>query len=107
MAGPRPAIAGASWDGRFRRPYDLPALPGETIGALGAEARGFRDRSGPPAVVLETLPAYRSKAGLLVAVPALSWPDTETMLLRSLLFHPPRPALAAPFRAISVETFGT
>jgi tRNA(Ile)-lysidine synthase len=94
MASAVPAAAGASWDGRFRRPADQPALPGESIAALGAEARRFRDISDLPAVVLETLPAYRSSAGALVAVPALAWPHVAASLVRALLFHPPRPATA-------------
>jgi tRNA(Ile)-lysidine synthase len=99
MAPPVPARAGAVWDGRFRRPCDRPDLAGETIGALGAAARGLRDMADLPAVLLETLPAYRSPAGNLVAVPALAWPDRAAMIRRELVFHPPRPASGGLFSA--------
>jgi tRNA(Ile)-lysidine synthase len=98
MAGPVPAAAGARWDGRFRRPDGQPDLPGEMIGALGPEARRFRDISDLPAVVLETLPVYRDGAGKLTALPALMWPRERTVSARRLLFHPKRPASGAPFR---------
>jgi tRNA(Ile)-lysidine synthase len=97
MAAPVAAEAGAVWDGRFRRPRDLPYLPGETIGALGSEARGFRDLSDLPAMVLETLPAYRSSQAGLIAVPALLWPDPAAISARRLLFHPRQPSSGARF----------
>jgi tRNA(Ile)-lysidine synthase len=98
MADPVPAEAGAAWDGRFRRRGDGPVLPDETIGPLGAEARRLRDISDLPAVVLETLPAYRSTAlGGLIAVPSLLWPDPETVSARFLFFGPCRPAMGAAF----------
>jgi tRNA(Ile)-lysidine synthase len=100
MAGPVAAVAGATWDGRFRRPHGLPDLPGETIGALGAEARRLRNMTDLPAMVLETLPAYRSAQARLIAIPALNWPDRETVSARKLLFHPRRPAGGAAFSAI-------
>jgi tRNA(Ile)-lysidine synthase len=102
VAAEVPAAAGAGWDGRFRRPANQPALPGETIGALGAEARRFRDISDLPAVVLETLPAYHGVSGAIIALPALIWPDPRTVAARSLLFHPPRPACGAPFRGLAI-----
>jgi tRNA(Ile)-lysidine synthase len=95
MAAPVPALAGAQWDGRFRRAEDGPDLPGERVGALGSAARRLRDISDLPAVVLETLPAYWSLQGALLAVPALFWPDFGVNLGRRLVFHPPRPATGA------------
>jgi tRNA(Ile)-lysidine synthase len=97
MAGPVPANAGAVWDGRFRRPAGQPDLPGEVIGALGAKASRFRGMSDLPAVVLETLPAFHTSDGDLIALPALMWPDPETLAMRRLLFHPRWPALGAAF----------
>jgi tRNA(Ile)-lysidine synthase len=100
MAPPVPATAGAVWDGRFRRPAHLATLAGETIGAVGANARSLRGISDLPSAVLETLPAHRLPDGNLVAVPAVSWPDPGATLARSLLFHPLRPALGALFGAL-------
>jgi tRNA(Ile)-lysidine synthase len=97
MAGAIPAKASAHWDGRFRRAAGKPDLPGETIGALGVEAPHFRDISDLPAVVLETLPAYRDREERMVAVPALDWPDAPTLSARRLLFHTRRPAMGAAF----------
>jgi tRNA(Ile)-lysidine synthase len=97
MQGAVPAEAGAHWDGRFRRPTCQRALPGETIEALGAGTPRFRGMSDLPAVVLETLPAYYGSHGKLIALPALNWPDLETVSARSLLFHPRHPAAGAPF----------
>jgi tRNA(Ile)-lysidine synthase len=99
MAGPVAAEHSAIWDGRFRRPRGLLDLPGETIGALGAEARRLRDMTDLPIMVLETLPAYRSAQAGLIAVPALNWPDAEAVSGRRLLFHPRRPAAGAAFGA--------
>jgi tRNA(Ile)-lysidine synthase len=99
MEGPVAAVAGAAWDGRFRRRADQPALPGETIGSLGADSRRFRDISDLPAVVLETLPAYRAaQDGRLIAVPALLWPGVEMVSARFLLFNLRRPAIGGLFR---------
>ncbi len=92
VAAPIVALRGARWDGRFRRPAQDADLPGERIGALGPAARRLRDISDLPAVVLETLPAYWSAAGELLAVPALVWPDFTYNLGRSLRFDPLRPA---------------
>jgi tRNA(Ile)-lysidine synthase len=100
MAGPVPAMAGAGWDGRFRRPAAQPDLPGEVIGALGAEASRFRGMSDLPAVVLETLPGFHTSDGDLIALPALMWPDPETVAVRRLLFHPRRPALGSAFSPV-------
>ena len=97
MSGAVKALAGASWDGRFRRPRDQPGLPRETIGPLGAESRRFRRMSDLPAVVLETLPAYHTFDGDLIAVPGLTWPDARVVSTRQLLFHPPRPAAGGTF----------
>ena len=101
MADPVPAEAGAGWDDRFRRPANQRALPGETIGALGPSSHRFRNMSDLPAVVLETLPAYRNVHGEVVALPALAWPDGPGVFERQLLFHPRRPARGAAFGALS------
>jgi tRNA(Ile)-lysidine synthase len=100
IAGPVPAKAGAGWDGRFRRPAGQPHLPGEVISALGAGASRFRGMSDLPAVVLETLPAFHTSDGDLIALPALMWPDPETLAERRLLFHPRRPTLGAAFSPV-------
>ncbi len=97
MAGAVAAEADACWDGRFRRRAGGPDLPGETIGPLGAEARRFRHMSALPKLVLETLPAYRLEDGALIALPALIWPDPQTVWPRQVLFHPRRPAAGAAF----------
>ena len=103
MAPEVPANAGARWDGRFRRQETDPDLPGETIGALGRDARRFRGNSDLPAAVLETLPTFRSPKGELVALPALLWPDPQMVHPRRLLFHPPRPANGAAFNGAVVS----
>ncbi|MBW4021825.1 MAG: tRNA lysidine(34) synthetase TilS [Proteobacteria bacterium] len=99
MGAPVPADPGARWDGRFRRPSHLPAIPHERIGPLGAAARRFRGISDLPALVLETLPAYLSSTGDVVAVPALDWPDFPYQIERSVVFGPPWPAAGAGFGA--------
>jgi tRNA(Ile)-lysidine synthase len=95
------AKAGVVWDGRFRRPEIEPDLPGETIGPLGSDARSFRHISDLPAVVLETLPAYRGGCGDIMAVPALNWPDLHSVAGRRLLSHPRHPASGGAFFALS------
>ena len=101
MEGRVPAVAGASWDGRFRRPADQSGLVSETIGPLGTETRRFRHMSDLPAVVLETIPAYYNVNGDLIAVQALMWPDPQVVLARWLLFHPRRPGIGAAFQGQS------
>jgi tRNA(Ile)-lysidine synthase len=99
IAGPMAATSAANWDGRFRRPGTCPALPDETIAALGADAARLRDWSTLPSVVLESLPAYRSAEWTLIAVPSLGWPTPEMVVPRRMLFHPARPAAGATFAA--------
>ena len=95
MAPPVPACVGALWDGRFRRPADMPDLPGEWVGALGTVPKALRARSDLPALVLRTLPAFRDTQGRLIAIPALAWPDADRSAARRLFFAPASPAAAA------------
>jgi tRNA(Ile)-lysidine synthase len=95
MALPVPAGVGALWDGRFRCSADMPDLPGEWVGALGAVPKALRARTDLPALVLRTLPAFRDEAGRLIAIPALAWPDAERVAARHLFFAPTNPAAPA------------
>ncbi len=97
MAQPVPARAGAVWDGRFRLGDTARVPPGATFGALGDDASRLRRLSPLPAIVLRTLPAVRRGSALL-AVPHLNYPDREGCRRFPVLFSPPRPAAAAPFR---------
>ena len=101
MAAPTPAIPGAVWDQRYRLARDVAPPAGSTLGALGPDARLFRERSPLPAVVLRTLPALRVGETLL-AVPHLQYPDAGTCARLRVLFAPPRPAAGAPFRALGM-----
>ncbi|HTI01989.1 MAG TPA: tRNA lysidine(34) synthetase TilS [Acidisoma sp.] len=92
LALPVPARAGAVWDGRFRRPADMPDLPGEWVGALGPVPKALRARTDLPALVMGTLPAFRNDDGRILAVPALNWPDPDRVAARRLLFSPAGPA---------------
>ncbi len=80
-AAPIPARANALWDGRFTLQT---AHPGASIGALGADAAGFRKASDLPAMVLQTMPALR--AG-------------KSVSLAPVRFTPPAPATGHPFFA--------
>lgn len=91
-----PAVAGAVWDNRFRLLTDLPL--GFSIGALGADAAGFRGHSPWPAAVLRTLPALRI-GKLLADVPYLDYRASALGLRASVVFDPPMPAAGAPFVA--------
>jgi tRNA(Ile)-lysidine synthase len=94
MAQPVVARPNAVWDGRFRLaggPPDTPAK-GLVLGALGAEAVRFRDRTGQPAVILHGLPALRLD-GKLIAVPHIGVGDSRWRLL----FDPRNCAAGAPF----------
>ena len=102
MQGPVPARRGAVWDGRFRLVRGPPdaSVPdlgdhdaGElTLGALGADAARFRNRDGPPALVLQCLPAVRL-GGAVVAIPHIGMGDERWQLL----FDPLNCAAGAPF----------
>jgi tRNA(Ile)-lysidine synthase len=63
-----------------------------TLGGLGADAVGFRNRTGLPTLVLHGLPALRS-GGMLVSVPHIGVGDPRWRLL----FDPRNCAAGAPF----------
>jgi hypothetical protein len=98
MQGPVPVRSDAVWDGRFRlvcRQADgfLPDRTNEmTLGALGADAARFRNRDGPPALVLHGLPAFRLGEAV-VAIPHIGVGDGRW----HLLFDPRNCAAGAPF----------
>ena len=96
MASPVLALAGTTWDRRFRLAGTARFEPSATLGALGADAARLRKSSPLPAAVLRTLPAIRLGTALL-AVPHLVYPDREGCEGFPVLFNPPRPAAAAPF----------
>ncbi len=90
--GARPDVI---WDGRFR----LACIPdgtgdGFVVGALGADAAWFRNRTGPPTLVLHGLPALRL-GGSVMAVPHIGVGDPRWRLL----FDPRNCAAGAPFVA--------
>jgi tRNA(Ile)-lysidine synthase len=98
VAGPVPARAGATWDGRFRLAGGAPT--GFTLGALGAAARPVPEPAGLPRAVLPGLPAIRDAHGVLVAVPALDYPSARDAALFRLAFAPGGAAefWAGPFK---------
>lgn len=85
-------MAGASpvpWDGRWR----VTAVPGSTVGPLGAaEAALLRRTHTPardvPAAVLATLPAIRH-GGVLVAVPPILYHSGRWLPVPQARFRPP------------------
>ena len=92
-----PAQPGARWDNRFRLRAGDGSLPGDaTIGALGRDAAGLRDRSPLPASVLVGLPALRSQ-GRVFAVPHLDYAASGAYSQIRLSFDPVGPAVATPF----------
>jgi len=100
MEHPVTARPNTIWDGRFR----LAGYPpdgftnGLTLGALGIESVRFRNRGGPPALVLHGLPALRLGEAL-VAVPHIGVGDPRWGDQRwSLLFDPRNRAAGAPFQ---------
>jgi tRNA(Ile)-lysidine synthase len=80
-AGPVPAHKNAIWDGRFRLQTDAPE---EILGALGADAAGFRKVCGVPSVVLQAMPCLRLGANIRLA---------------PVQFCPPAPVCGHPFFA--------
>jgi tRNA(Ile)-lysidine synthase len=95
MAPPVAARPGATWDGRFRLGGHPPQ--DTTLGALGPDAARLRRlRPDWPAALLATLPALR-RDGILVAVPALRYPDAATCARLPLAFAPAVPLSGAAF----------
>jgi tRNA(Ile)-lysidine synthase len=94
MEGPVAALRNAVWDGRFRLAGVVPdrGAEGLTLGALGPDAARFRNRSGPPTLVLRGLPALRLD-GTTIAVPHIGIGDPRWRLL----FDPRNHAAGAPF----------
>jgi tRNA(Ile)-lysidine synthase len=97
MAPPVPAGPDAVWDGRFRLGRGAAPQEGTTFGAVGGDAAKLRRHSMLPAAVLRTLPALRRGATLL-AVPHLHYPERKACEGLDVVFSPPRPAVAAPYR---------
>lgn len=86
LAGPVPALPGATWDGRFR--LAGPGRPGCSLGALGPAAAPLRRLApGLPAALVATLPAIRHHA-MLVAVPFLGYPDRQSCAAFPIVFAP-------------------
>ncbi len=82
LAPPVPARRGALWDGRFTLEAAPP--PGQSLGALGDEAKNHKKYNNLPSVVLRTMAALRAADG------TLSFPAP-------VLFTPPSPAAPHPF----------
>ncbi len=83
-AAPVPARAGAVWDGRFR--LEGVAEPALLLGALGGDAKSYKDFNNLPSVVLRGLAALRGAEGRIrFPVP--------------VRFCPPAPATSHPFVA--------
>jgi len=97
MAAPVAAAPGAVWDGRFRLVAAANVPEDATLGAVGDDAARLRRVSPLPAAVLRTLPAVRV-ASVLLAVPHLLYPDRKACEGVPVIFAPPRPAAAAPYR---------
>ena len=87
IAGPAEARPGTVWDGRFR--LLGPGRPGWTIGALGRDAAGLRDRGRWPAALLQAVPAVRDTHGALAAVPSMDYPSSEACAPFAMAFAPP------------------
>ncbi|WP_052389309.1 tRNA lysidine(34) synthetase TilS [Belnapia moabensis] len=87
LAAPVEARPGAIWDGRFR--LAAPGAPGHMLGALGPVEAARLRRLAPawPAALLAGLPAIRHN-GMLVAVPALDYPDPDRCMSVGVVFAP-------------------
>ncbi|GAA0570135.1 tRNA lysidine(34) synthetase TilS [Craurococcus roseus] len=86
VRAPVPARPGALWDGRFR--LMGPGAPDCAIGALGTPPADLRRAArAVSATILATFPAIW-RDGVLVAVPALLYPDSETCARFALVFAP-------------------
>jgi tRNA(Ile)-lysidine synthase len=96
MAPPAPIQPNGVWDGRVRVAGGS-MRPSETLGALGAEAAGFR-QSGLPSAVLRTLPAVR-RDGVLSAVQLPPYIAEYGNRPEIILRHDVSPACGAPFVA--------
>lgn len=83
-APPIPAVLGAVWDGRFCL-HAAPA-PGQSLGALGADAQYYKKFNDLPSVVLRGLPVLRHV-------------DGSRIFPAPAQFRPPAPATCLPFQA--------
>jgi tRNA(Ile)-lysidine synthase len=92
MQAPVRARPGAIWDGRFRLVGGPESDDELTLGPLGTDAVRFRERDGPPSLVMHGLPALRAD-GTLVAVPHIGVGDPRWRIL----FDPRNCAAGAPF----------
>lgn len=97
MAAPIAAAPGIVWDRRFRVRSTPATQPAAVVGALGEEARHFRQLSDLPSAVLRTLPCFRDSAGQLLSVPALSWAAAGVDGSGALIFAPAMAAAGAAF----------
>jgi tRNA(Ile)-lysidine synthase len=96
MAPAVPLQPGAVWDRRVRVAGGA-ARPGETLGALGADAACFR-HCGLPSAVLRTLPAAR-RDGVLSVVQLPPYIAADGGMPEVILRHDASPACGAPFMA--------
>ncbi|BDG71497.1 tRNA lysidine(34) synthetase TilS [Roseomonas fluvialis] len=80
------ALAGATWDRRFR--LAGPGRAGWRLGALGTAAAALRGGAGLPSAVLRALPAIRDPNGALAAVPMLDYPSSEACRPFATVFAP-------------------
>ena len=81
-APPVPALAGAVWDGRFG--LQAAPTPGKNLGALGADAKNYKNFNNLPSVVLRGMAALRG-------------PDGAQTFPAPVRFAPPAPATSHPF----------
>jgi len=81
MALPIPAAPGAIWDNRFRL---AAGAPGQTLGALGQDAKKFHKFNALPSIVLRTQPCLRDPTG------AITFPAAAA-------YSPPAPATSHLF----------